>query len=345
MSGEAVAYHLRQNKHVERQLFAEVLSHLDRLRPIKDYLYASFGGVYFEDFKLVHNVFGSEKMLSIEEIEWVRQRQEHNVPYGCIHCERLKSGELIDGLDHWREHFGVQNLICWLDYASAKHRRQQLEEFRSAIGRLEVHDVLKITINANPGSLGDFSEEIRDEMKKPGNTANSVSLRNQFRLKKLNEELGDLLPGGIDDTFVVKDQFPALLLQVIRQVASRAMNERPGEVFQPLASFSYADSEHTMLTCTGIVLKDGEIEDFKEKSVLHDFAFHGLDWNLHQINVPLLSAREKSRLDHEYARKTPEVVAAELGFQLNESAPRSLAMLKDYFKFHRFYPHYHRIQY
>lgn len=345
MSGEAVAYHLRQNKHVERQLFAEVLSHVDRMFPVKDYLYASFGGVYFEDFKLIHNVFGSEKMLSIEQSEWVRNRQEHNVPYGCIRCEKLKSRELIDALDTWREAFNAQNVICWLDYASAGERRLQLEEFRSAISRLEPHDVLKITMNANPESLGEFNKAIKVEMDRPSNTLNAIQLRSKLRLQKLNSELGDLLPGGVEEQDIVKEQFPALLLNVIRQVASRAISEMPGVVFQPLASFSYADSEHTMLTCTGILLNSAEVEAFTQRSVLLDFPFNGLDWTLQQINVPLLSVREKSTLDHEYARKSVGEIAAGLGFQVDESTTKSLAMLESYFRFHRFYPHYHRIQY
>ncbi len=344
MSGEAVAYHLRQNKHVDRQLFIEVLSHVDRVIPVKNCLYASFGGVYFEDFKLMHTVFGSEKMLSIEEIEWVRVRQEHNCPYGCIRCEKLKSAELIDQLDNWRESFAAPNVICWLDYASPK-RRAQLEEFRALIGRLEVNDVVKITMNANPATYGSFEEEIRKEHSKEENKLSPQALRENFRLKAMTEDLGDMLPNDLKVGVVSKTGFPSLLLGAIRQVAGRAIAERPGFVFQPLASFSYADSEHTMLTCTGILLKEPDVGAFTTQSGLRDFTFNGLDWNLHPINVPLLSVREKSRLDHQYAKITPEDIAAELGFQLDKNPVKSLSMLKDYFRFHRFYPHFHRIQY
>lgn len=344
MSGEAVAYHLRQNKHVDRQLFVEVLSHVDRVIPVRDCLYASFGGVYFEDFKLMHNVFGSEKMLSIEEIDWVRVRQKHNCPYGCIRCEHLKSAQLIDQLDTWRENFGANNVICWFDYASPS-RRQQLEEFRALIARLEAHDVVKITMNANPATYGTFDEEIQRERAKEANKLTPVALREGFRFKALMEDLGDMLPNDIKAAVVAKAAFPALLLGAIRQVAGKAIAERPGLVFQPLASFSYADSEHTMLTCAGILLTELEVEQFRTQSGLPDFAFNGLAWELHAINVPLLSAREKSRLDHGYGNKSPEDIAAELGFQFDKSPTKSLSMLKDYFRFHRFYPHFHRIQY
>jgi hypothetical protein len=344
MSGEAVAYHLRQNKHVDRQLFIEVLSHVDRVIPVKECLYASFGGVYFEDFKLMHTVFGSEKMLSIEEIEWVRVRQEHNCPYGCIRCEQLESAQLIDQLDTWRETFAAPNVICWFDYASPK-RRTQLEEFRALIGRLEANDVIKITMNANPATYGSFEEEVQKERSKEENTLAPVALRDNFRFKAMTEDLGDMLPNDLKVSVVSKAGFPSLLLGASRQVAARAIAERPGFVFLPLASFSYADSEHTMLTCTGILLREPDVEAFKAKSGLQDFAFNGLEWNLHAINVPLLSAREKSRLDHTYGKNTPEDIAAELGFQFDKSSVKSLSMLKDYFRFHRFYPHFHRIQY
>lgn len=344
MSGEAVAYHLRQNKHVDRHLFIEVLSHVDRVIPVKDCLYASFGGVYFEDFKLMHNVFGSEKMLSIEEIDWVRVRQEHNCPYGSIRCEHLKSTELIDQLDTWRETFAAGNVICWFDYASPQ-RRQQLEEFRALLGRLEAHDVVKITMNANPATYGCFEEEIQRERAKEDNKLTALALRENFRFKALIQDLGDMLPNDLNLAVVSKAAFPALVLGAIRQVASKAIAERPGLVFLPLASFSYADSEHTMLTCAGILLPEPEVEDFIAHSGLTDFAFNGLAWDLHSINVPLLSAREKSKLDHGYGQKTADALAAELGFQFDKSPAKSLSMLKEYFRFHRFYPHFHRIQY
>ncbi|WP_407928292.1 O-methyltransferase, partial [Collimonas silvisoli] len=57
MSGAYVPYHLRQNKAVDRQLFVDLLTKLNRYKAIGDYSYVSFGGPYLEDFKLVHSHF------------------------------------------------------------------------------------------------------------------------------------------------------------------------------------------------------------------------------------------------------------------------------------------------
>jgi hypothetical protein len=128
MSGETVPYHLRQNKHVDRQLFVELLSHVNRMTPIRDALYISFGGVYFEDFKLLHQIFGAERLLSIEREEWVLERQRHNKPYGCIRCKHMTSRELANNIVDVRKGYGRRQLICWLDFTDASGRRGQLED-------------------------------------------------------------------------------------------------------------------------------------------------------------------------------------------------------------------------
>ena len=67
MSGERVPYHLRPNKFVERALFVELLSHINAVHPIADYVYVGFGGPYLEDFKILHQHFGIKNMLSLEQ--------------------------------------------------------------------------------------------------------------------------------------------------------------------------------------------------------------------------------------------------------------------------------------
>src|ERR1700678_128474 len=128
MSGETVPYHLRQNKHVDRQLFVELLAHASRINPVKDALYISFGGVYFEDFKLIHQVFGTKRLLSIEKEEWIVNRQMHNIPYGCIKCKKMSSREFANDITKIRSRFGNRQMICWLDFADASNRRGQLED-------------------------------------------------------------------------------------------------------------------------------------------------------------------------------------------------------------------------
>ena len=348
MSGEKVPYHLRQNKHVERQLFAELLAHVDRAHPIRDYLYVSFGGVFFEDFKLMHSVFGMRHMLSLEILEWVYQRQDKNRPYGCVKCKNMTSANFIDSIDIIREEFaGAKHIVCWLDYAAARETRRQLEEYKALLPKLERFDIVKITLNANPTTLGDYREELRKLKEDNNNPDTEAQSLQKLRLGCLRERLGDMLPEGIESEELTKSAYPGVLLRAIQLAAASAMKEQPSLSFQPLGSYVYSDSEHTMLTCTGILLDSSEEKRgrFLTATKLRKFEFSGLDWNLIKIDVPFLSAREKFLLDTDMYEKEPEAVAEQLGFRFDKGAERSLAMLKEYFRFHRFYPHFHRIQY
>ena len=332
MSGEAVAYHLRQNKHVDRQLFAEILSYVDRYAPVGKALYVSFGGVYFEDFKLIHNVFGANKLLSIEEIPWILKRQKHNKPLGCIRCEELKSRALVTKINDYRAEFGDPSLICWLDFAS-RDRRAQLEDVSVLLKNCRAGDVVRVTLNANPATFGEQRE------------GELITARDARRLASLREKLADKLPGEVDEQDLKKDAFPALMLRMLKLEMLTAMESQPELQFQPLGSYSYADSQHTMLTVTGIVLEAEKVREFIQRTRIKEFKFSGLKWELHRINVPLLSQREKLILDQKYKTATPSKISRGLGFQVAKTKPESYVMLRDYFDFHRYYPHFHRIQY
>jgi len=188
-------------------------------------------------------------------------------------------------------------------------------------------------MNANPATLG---QQMEGEL---------VEARDARRLAKLREQLADKLPGEVDEQDLKKDAFPALLLRMLKMEMLKAMESQPELQFQPLGSYSYSDSEHTMLTVTGIILEADKIREFLKQTRIKDFKFCGLNWELHRINVPLLSQREKLKLDQKYKTASPSKISRALGFQLAKTKHESDEMLRDYFDFHRYYPHFHRIQY
>jgi hypothetical protein len=241
--------------------------------PVGKALYVSFGGIYFEDFKLIHNVFGANKLLSIEEIPWILKRQKHNKPFGCIRCEELKSRKLVTNINDYRSEFGDPSLICWLDFASPD-RRSQLEDVSVLLKNCRAGDVVRVTMNANPGTLGEQSQ------------GELVAARDARRLVKLREEFADKLPGEVDEQDLKKDAFPALVLRMLKLEMLKAMESQPELQFQPLGSYSYSDSHHTMLTITGIVLETEKVREFLQRTRIKEFKFSGLKWELHHINVP-----------------------------------------------------------
>jgi putative O-methyltransferase len=327
--GTSVPYNLRQNKHVERRLFVDLLDCIDRWRPLKNYLYVGFGGIYFEDFKMLHSHFAIHKMLSIESEKWVLPRQKQNIPYGCIDHEHSDSGEFIRTVDKYRDKYKADNLICWLDYASPTQLASQLNDVKALLPSLMPNDILKVTLVADPYTLATTAKAGEDIHEK--------------RLEILRQRLGtQFLSDGLTAEQVREDRYPEVLLGSFRRVVAEAMKESSSLIFQPLGSYVYRDTTQ-MLTITGIVIETAELDSFMKQTALKAFDLAGLDWQLQQINVPDLSLREKLLLDRTIFNKTASEIETAMQFQLDEDAEDSIRMIESYMKFYRYYPNFHRV--
>lgn len=339
MAGARVPYHLRQNKHIDREIFLDLLSSVGRKVLFRNYLYIGFGGPFFEDFKALHTRLGVRNMLSIEMDDWVYRRQKNNVPYGCIRSKRMKSDELIQRLTVVRAEFpDTRNVLCWLDYASPKELPTQLDEIRTLLPKLSGHDIVKVTFNASPATLGDL----------PANEVTGPDLRErrlEHRKGRLRTRLGRKFPGSVENEDLTPENYPALLLRILQLQVSESMRENPGLTFQPLGCFTYADSEHRMLTCAGVLLRHKERDRFLSSTRLRKAEVASLNWEIHNIDVPYLSAREKLLLDQKIFEMTPDKIVEDHGLWFDEDATRSAAMVADYIRLYRYYPHFHRIHY
>src|SRR5712692_10042877 len=256
--GTSVPYHLRQNKHVERQLFVDLLNCIDRWRPLRNYLYVGFGGIYFEDFKLLHSHFAMRKMLSIESEAWVLPRQKQNIPYGCIDHEHCDSGEFIRTVGKYRDRYSADNLICWLDYASPTELASKLNDVKALLPSLMPNDILKITLVADPYTLATTAKAGEDIHEKRLETLRQRLLGTQF------------LPDGLTAEQVREDSYPKVLLRSFRRVVAEAMKESSSLIFQPVGSYVYKYTTQ-MLTITGIVLERAQLDSFIEQTGLRAF--------------------------------------------------------------------------
>jgi hypothetical protein len=342
MSGEKVPYHLRQNKYVDRQLFIDVLSHINRARPIKRYLYVSFGGPYLEDFKVIHASFGNEEMLSLEQHPWVLERQKFNVPYGCVDCLHKTSAQFLEDYDEIVSQYKSKNVVVWLDYADSTQTRQ-LAEFQALLQHMKPYDVARLTLNANPRTLGEETKQV------PPETAEQLRER---RFEELRGRLGDFLPAGFGPDDMRPEPFGRLLLGCVRLASLQALAGSPNLVVQPLAVFTYNDAVHQMLTVTCILLEREEVQAFMEATGLGQYEFRSTDWeSVVPIRLPYLSAREKLYLDGVLFKGTQRrersklKAGTKLRITLAKTAAESKEMVSQYLLFYRYYPHYHRIQY
>jgi hypothetical protein len=330
MSGATLAYNLRRNKYVERQLFMELLARFCRWQDISDYLYIGFGGVYFEEFKLLHTRFRVQKMISLEREQWMLSRQVLNNPYGCITPLPGSSAELVMKVDEFRAAKEAENLLIWLDYVTPSELPTQLSEIRSIIPKLEHGDILKTTFSLHPGWLN----------KGPSNEP----LTN--RLEKLRSELGSAyLAEGISITDVTNDGLPQVFLDALKRKIAEGLAEVPALEFVPLGCYTYSDGT-PMLTVTGALIRRQEQAQFEARFGFDnsDVNFTSPGWEIHRIAVPDMSLRERLEIDQRLTGKSAEQIATELSFKFEEDDEASLDLIRNYMKLYRFYPNYHRVQ-
>ena len=328
MSGATVAYNLRRNKYVERQLFMELLLRFSRWKEIENYLYIGFGGIYFEEFKLLHTRFNIRKMISLEREDWMLDRQKLNVPYGCIEPFRASSSDLVIGIDDYRSYGEASNLLIWLDYVTPSELPTQLSEARSLISKLEDGDILKVTFSLHTGWL------------KKGSSDNVLA----NRLENLQAQLGSAyLAEGITISDVTNDGLPNVYLNALKRKIAEGLAENSKLEFLPLGCYTYNDGT-PMLTVTGALIDRTQQAAFESRLELGKLEFASPKWEIHQIEVPDMSLRERLEIDKKLSGKTADQIAQELSFRFEKDPEDSLSLIRNYLKLYRFYPNYHRVQ-
>lgn len=330
MSGSDLAYHLRPNKAIDRNLFIALLERIGRVRNISAYEYIGFGGPMLEDYKALHAALRINRMHSIERNPETFKRQKFNRPASFIKLHQVESGEFF------RTHqFNDKGTIVWLDYTEAKELKTQLDEFVSLAASLDCHDVIKITLNASVSKLGAENEP-------PQNRAAS-------RLKVLRDRIENYAPEDLSPADMQTAAYPKTLQRCVHQAITSLPNREGGRYFQILSSFVYADGQQ-MLTITGIVFKtpaEKARADFFRQARLAHWPFVNMDWSAPQvIAVPSLTAKERMRLDEVLPttrgndQRRQARLERHLGFQPSDTNEMALA---HYAQYYRHYPHFSRV--
>lgn len=328
MSGGAIAYHLRENKAIERGLFIDLLARVGRVENISDYIYIGFGGPFLEDFKAIHAALRINKMISIEMDENVCKRQIFNSPADFIEIKNCKSSDFLTNYEF------NNHCIFWLDYTSPNGLYNQLAEFRKLVSKLGVFDIAKITLNVNTNCLGGKATS-------------------EQRLQKFKDRLGDFLQFDLNEDDILPKRYPTTMLKAIRSALNKLANRKSSEYFQILSAFVYQDGGHPMLTVTGIVLNaknDSDKDAFLEKSRIDHWPFKNLDWSEPlTISVPVLSTKERLTLDTSLPINSKsnagDILAIKLGFVPCEIGNEEITkkLLSNYSLFYRTYPLFSRV--
>ena len=331
MSGGEVPYNLRPNKFVERQLFVELLGKICSREPSDEYVYISLGGPQLEDQRLVHRRLGIKNLISLESDPVVYKRQLFNLRPSYIQCWRANTSEFITNFDIFTEEYNDNKFVLWFDYASAQ-RYDQIVEYQTLLEKLQVSDILKITMNAAPFTLGNERDN-----------ESNVAVQKR-RLKALRSQLEDFLPANsIHYSDMTTRKLPSILCNCIKK-ASLEATQNTNRQAVPLALFVYRDGAHQMLTITVRLVEKTHVNEFREDILKRGWEYLPKDWNdITRIKVPNLTAKERLYIEQLLFSKDHQDIHEELPFSFHSDQKQSLAVLEEYARHYKRYPSYFQV--
>lgn len=333
MSLKHYPYTIRPGKFVDRGLFVELLQHVDRFVAMRDAVYIGFGGPSMEDHRFIYAALGLRKMVSIENDDHVFQQQKFNRPLVEIACIHRDAKDFIDEFEAELARIKIkstQRRIIWFDYEAPSGLIHQLQALQSLIDLANDGDVIRITVNAHAGSLGNSRErESETELQKR-------------RLEVLKKRFGDFLPDGVGLEATQNANYPAVVLNAIKLAALRATG-KSNRTFLPLLIVHYADGQ-SMLTITGVVLPDDEVNSFLERTKLNKWPYYANEWtNVERVfKAPHLTTRERLHMDQALVTRRNKL-PARLRYLAEIQGGSDGELVRLYRRYQRFFPKFQHV--
>jgi len=328
-ASSSLPYRLRPNKAVDRELFLSLLMRLAPKLAIEKYHYVGLGGPFLEDFRLIHARLGLAKMTCIETEEEVHKRQLFNRPITSINCVHSMLEDFLD------KHDFDTPAIIWFDYTEPKGITTQIERFAQTIGTVPVGSVLRVTLNANPSSLGrpdpkEISVEIEGEASEDRAVKPTIQ---EWRLERFKERLGALFPNGLTAEGMSFKTYGLSMLRALKlAVEKETLSFRDRRVEWALATH-YADGQ-PMVTAALVVCPSNDLE---LNELLHDWEFYTTTEAPHRIDLPALSTLERLTMESNGDAQK------QMGFKLPRS-DMGENPFEVFQKFYRIYPHFSRVE-
>ena len=341
MSGSSLAYQLRPNKAVDRELFLSLLTRLAPHLGLEKYHYIGLGGPFLEDFRLLHSRIGIGRkrgsrtvgrLTCVESKPEVYKRQRFNRPVASVKCVHSTIEKFLDTTTI------STPAIIWFDYtkAAASH----VHRFAATVGTVPVGSILRVTLNANPGEGQDEEPSGRDlSVQVDGDVSADRAqkpTKTEWRLQRFKERLGALVPSGLAAESMTIEKYGPTLLQVLQlAVEKQVLSFTDRHVVWALATH-YADDQ-PMVTATLIVC---DRDDTNAEKLIKGWEFYSTPDAPHRIEVPALSSLERLTMESNSNAKR------KLGFDLAKVIDSKLGVDPiDVFKqFYRLYPHFSRVE-
>lgn len=328
-AGSSLPYRLRPNKAVDRELFLSLLMRLAPVLSLEKYHYVGLGGPFLEDFRLVHARLGLTRMTCVETEEQVHKRQLFNRPVESIQCVHQTLEDYLDG------HEFDAPAIVWFDYTEPKGLTTQIERFARTISTVPPGSVLRVTLNANPESLG--KPEANDVSVVAGDAASGDRKQKptvpEWRLARFKERVGQLFPSGLSADGMTQKQFGLSVLRVLKlAVEKEALNFRDRQIVWALATH-YKDGQAMVTAALVVCSTDKPVIE----PLVKGWEFHSTPDAPHRLDMPALSTLERLTLE------SNDDVKAKMTFDLPKSdmGEDPISVFK---KFYRIYPHFSRVE-
>jgi len=327
-NGSSLPYRLRQNKAVDRELFLALLGRIAATLEIKSYQYIGLGGSFLEDFRFIHARFGIFDMKCIESEENIHKRQIFNRPVNCIECVHNTIEGYIDDTEFEKP------VIIWFDYTAPGKIVEQIERFSRTISEVPVNSILRVTLNADPTSLGkpDPNEIAVGVGKMIDNPGHKKTLQ-EWRLDRFHERLGSLFPSDLKaEGMTFKNYGKSVLCALYLAVEKEVLSHSDRKIVWALATH-YADGQ-AMVTATLIICAP---EDKLIMKLVHDWEFFSSPETPLQLDMPALSTLERLTME------SCEDAKDRLGFELPVSNMGE-DPFESFRKFYRVFPHFSRVE-
>ncbi|MBW8049959.1 MAG: hypothetical protein FVQ77_06410 [Cytophagales bacterium] len=320
-SFEKVNYLFRPRKQIERKIIIEILQELkgySGFNNLQDHEYIGMGSIYYYDFILFHKFLDLEKLISIDD-KITPKRFEFNKPYDFIQFHNQRSTKYLSSRS-WNS-----NSIIWMDY-DLELNDIVLEDFGILSQHCKGNDLLVFTIDAQ----GELDEDEK------------IAFNDQF-----SEYIE---PEYKKEIFFEPLLYPKLLEHIcINIFKERMLYEKLA--FNKLFSFTYSDRAK-MYTLGGIFCKP------KNTPILQN-QFIRINDEIIDIDIPLITYKEKHYLDSKIQMLQNEISNVEsklsdknydsnsdkekifVSKELNLKIELSLADIKSYVQFYKYYPQYY----
>lgn len=328
-AGSSLPYRLRPNKAVDRELFLGLLMRLAPYLSLEKYQYVGLGGPFLEDFRLIHGRLGITVMTCVDSDASVHKRQEFNKPIQSIKCVHSTLETFLDATEF------ESPVVIWFDYTDPGSVGSQVERFSRSIHTVPLFSVLRITLNANPESLGDPEP---DEISVPAEggdfgDAPRKPTMHEWRLSKFRERLGQLFPTELTSDEMTHRKFGKSVLKVLKLAVERVfLHATDRKIIWALATH-YKDGQ-AMATATLIVVP---AKDVSLDALVKNWIFFSTPDEPHKLDLPALSTLERLTMESSDDPKT------KMGFDLPRS-DMGVDPFEVFRKFYRIYPHFSRVE-